>query len=81
MKLIADWRQSWRLWSVRVSAIATALFAIMLAAPDQVLGIWAMLPADVQELIPNRTAIAAALSVASLVARLIKQREAVDGDR
>jgi hypothetical protein len=81
MKLIANWRQSWRLWSVRVSAIATALFTFMLAAPDQALAVWAVLPADLQELIPGRTAIAAVLFVASLVARLIKQREAVHGDR
>ncbi len=76
MKLIANWRQSWRLWSVRVSALATALFAFMLAAPDQALAVWAMLPGEVQDLIPNRTAVAAALSVASLAARLIKQRGA-----
>ena len=74
MKLITDWRQSWRLWSVRVSAIGAMLFAFLLAAPDQALAIWQALPADVQALIPNAKEIGLFLSVAVVVTRLFQQR-------
>jgi hypothetical protein len=76
MKLITDWRQSWRLWSVRVSAIGAMLFAFLLAAPDQVLAIWQALPADIQALIPNAKEIGLFLSVAVVVARVVQQRTA-----
>lgn len=77
MKLISDWRQSWRWWSVRVSAFGAIVFAFLLAAPDQVLAIWQALPADVQALIPNAKEIGLFLTVAVMVARVVQQRAKV----
>ncbi len=74
--LIPRWRQAWRLWSVRVSAIGAILFTLLLAAPDQLLAIWTALPADVQALVPGAPTLGLILSVASLLARLIAQRKA-----
>ena len=81
MKLITDWRQSWRLWSVRVSAIGAMLFAFLLAAPDQALAVWQALPADVQALIPNAKEIGLVLTIAALAARVLRQKERGDGGR
>lgn len=74
MKLIANWRQSWRLWSVRVSAIGAAIFALLLAAPDFLLSIWSALPAEVQGLVPNSAALGLIVSLAAGVARIVQQR-------
>lgn len=76
MKLIANWRQSWRLWSVRVSAIGAALFALLIAAPDFLLSIWSALPAEVQGLVPNSAALGLIVSLAAGVARIVQQRGA-----
>lgn len=81
MKLITNWRQSWRLWSVRVSAIGAMLFAFLLAAPDQVLAVWQALPTDIQALIPNAKEIGLALTVAAIAARVLRQKGAGDGDQ
>jgi hypothetical protein len=74
--LINDWRQDWRLWSVRVCAAAATIYAFMLAAPDQVLALWQALPPQIQEMIPNRTEIAAALFFAAAIARVLRQQGA-----
>lgn len=74
MKLIPNWRQSWRWWSVRVSAFGAMIFAFLLAAPDQALAIWQALPADVQALIPNAKEIGLFLSIAVVVVRIFQQR-------
>ncbi|KTW01042.1 hypothetical protein NS355_02315 [Sphingomonas yabuuchiae] len=78
MKLIADWRQSWRWWSVRVSAFGAMIFAFLLAAPDQALAIWAALPPEVQALIPNAKEIGLALTIAALVVRVMRQKGSGD---
>ncbi|WP_433910362.1 hypothetical protein [Sphingomonas yabuuchiae] len=74
MRLIPDWRQSWRWWSVRVSAFGAMIFAFLLAAPDQALAIWQALPADVQALIPNAKEIGLFLTIAVVVVRVVQQR-------
>lgn len=48
MKLIPDWRKSWKFWSIRLGVIGTVLTSIFLAAPDAALYAWALLPEDVK---------------------------------
>ncbi len=79
MKLITGWRQAWRLWSVRVPAIGATIFALLLAAPDFLLSIWNVLPVEIQELIPNRTSFALVITAASMIARVLRQKEVPDG--
>ena len=79
--LIANRRQIWRLWSVRVSALGSMIFAILIAAPDQLLAIWAALPPELQAMIPNAPELGLVLFVASLVARILRQKDRTDGDR
>ncbi len=73
MKLITGWRQSWRWWSVRVSAFGAMIFAFLLAAPDQILAIWQALPADAQALIPNAKEIGLVLTIAVVIVRNVRQ--------
>lgn len=79
MKPIPNWRQAWRLWSVRVSAIGAAIFAVLLAAPAQVQDIWNALPPDVQAMIPNAKGVALAITVAATIARVLQQKGKTDG--
>lgn len=77
--LIPSWRRAWRLWSVRVSAIAAAIFTMLLAAPDQLLAIWSALPPEVQALVPGAPQLGLIISVLSIVARLVAQEDVDDG--
>lgn len=79
MKLITDWRQSWRLWSVRLSAIGATIFAFLLAAPDQVQEIWNALPPEIQALVPNRTTLALFITAAVTIARVLRQNKPIAG--
>lgn len=78
MKLITGWRRAWRLWSVRVPAIGATIFGLLLAAPDFLLSIWNSLPAEIQELIPNRTGFALVITGASMIARVVRQKGVAD---
>lgn len=79
MKPIPDWRQAWRLWSVRVSAIGAAIFAFLLAAPDQVQAIWNALPPDIQAMVPNAKGVALGITVAVTIARVLQQKGKTNG--
>jgi hypothetical protein len=78
MKLIDGWRQAWRLWSVRLSAIGAILMGWAALTPDALLQAWNALPADVQALLPEQVgkAIPFLLFIGTLVARFIPQPKA-----
>lgn len=61
-RLVDDWRQAWKWWSVRVSAFGIALS-----------GAWVALPADTRALIPGAQWIGLALFALTIAARLIDQ--------
>ncbi len=73
MKPIDEWRQAWRLWSVRVCAAAAALYFFLLTFAEQAHEIWLLLPADVQAVVPNRDKVAMVLFVAAAIARVMRQ--------
>ena len=76
MKMIENWRHSWRLWSVRVSAAGAIVATAAAAAPDALLSAWQALPTDLQALVPEQLGrwVTPALFAGSLAARLLKQR-------
>lgn len=78
MKLI-EWRQAWRLWSLRVCAAAAALYAALLALPDQAHAIWLQLPPQIRELIPHHDQLALIIVTAVAIARVIRQRPIPSG--
>lgn len=75
-ELIEDWRQSWRLWSVRLSVVGAAIMGVFTAWPDSALYLWGAMPEEVRALIPQRfvSAIALFVFVMSTASRIIKQR-------
>lgn len=75
MKLIDGWRQSWRLWSVRVSALGAILTGLALAAPDFLQNLWNGLPSDARALLPASVthAVPLILFVLTIVSRLVAQ--------
>jgi len=75
MKLINDWRESWKFWSIRLGLIGTALTSIFLAAPEAALYAWAALPSDLKSLINPEVIkfIGVAILVLSFIARVIRQ--------
>ena len=65
MKLVSDWRRVWRYYS-------TQALLLLAAAPM----IWAELPPDVRDLLPQewRPWLLSAMAVSGVVGRLIAQR-------
>lgn len=53
MKLIADWKKFHRMWSVRLSAIVTAIWAYLLASPETMLAVLNQIPADMCAWLPS----------------------------
>ncbi len=53
MKLIDDWKAKvWKLWSVRLAAIASAMIAYVLAAPDVLLSVLNSMPTELRAAFP-----------------------------
>jgi len=72
MKFIDDWkRKVWRLWSVRISAAASLMWAYLLASPETILAVLNYIPADMIPWLPSTVPIA--LFVLVTVSRLIHQ--------
>lgn len=75
MKLIDDWRDAWRLWSVRLVAVGALLQALAMASPDTLLVAWNALPSDLRIVLPEGAEgyISLGLYLAAIVARVLKQ--------
>lgn len=71
MKLIDEWRSWWRLWSVRISAAATACWAYLLANPDQLQQVLDAVPPELRDIVPPAAPVAVFVLVT--FARLAKQ--------
>lgn len=65
MKLIPDWKQAWRWFSVQALAAIVALPVV-----------WAMLPADVKAFLPDgwEPWVFAVIAAAGIVGRVIDQK-------
>ena len=76
MKLIEDWKQSWKLSSVKVGALSAIFYALILFA-DQFLNIWNVIPQEMKNMIPEqwREIVGCFVGVAVVLARLKKQPE------
>lgn len=75
MKLIPDWRKSWKFWSIRLGVIGTVLTSIFLAAPDAALYAWALLPEDIKAHMPPAVIkfMGIGIMAASFIARVVQQ--------
>ena len=76
MKLIENWKQSWKLSSVKVGALSAIFYALILFA-DQFLNVWNVIPQDMKNMIPEqwKEIVGCFVGVAMVLARLKKQPE------
>jgi len=76
MKLIPEWREAYKLWSVRLSTLGALLMGFLLAWPDSLLYLWSMMPPEVYAYLPERIVqgLAMFIFVMSVISRLVKQR-------
>ena len=81
MKLIENWKQSYRLKSVQVGA-ASAFFYALILFSEQFLNVWNMIPQELKNKIPENIAewVGMFVGVAIVLARLKKQPE-LHGDK
>lgn len=81
--LVPNWRQAWRWWSVRVSAIGAALSALAIGAPDLITSVWTSLPVDAREALPFRLSmvVPTVLFALNILARILQQHEKHDGEQ
>lgn len=75
MKLIPNWRDGWKFWSVRVQAIGILILLMLEQIPDVVYSAWEALPTELQSLIPDSSLkiVAYAALIGGIVARLLYQ--------
>lgn len=52
MRLISNWRDSWRMTSVNLPALGLALLVLLEAAPNALASAWLALPPDLKAHIP-----------------------------
>ena len=76
MKLIDNWKQAWKLKSVQVGAISAFFYALILLS-EQFLNVWAVIPQELKNKIPENVAewVGIFVGVAMVLARLKKQPE------
>ena len=76
MKLIENWKQAWKLKSVQVGAISAFFYALILFS-EQFLNVWAVIPQELKNKIPENIAewVGIFVGVAMVLARLKKQPE------
>jgi hypothetical protein len=76
MKLLSNWRQAWRWWSVRVSTLAAALAAIALFLPEVVGAVWSQLPPELLARLPRGFVMIVpfALELLAIWMRVLQQR-------
>ncbi|WFP97529.1 N-acetylmuramoyl-L-alanine amidase [Acinetobacter sp. ANC 7201] len=76
MKLIDNWKQAWKLKSVQVGAISAFFYALILFS-EQFLNVWAVIPQELKNKIPENVAewVGIFVGVAIVLARLKKQPE------
>ena len=76
MKLIDNWKQAWKLKSVQVGAMSAFFYALILFS-EQFLNVWAVIPQELKNKIPENVAewVGIFVGVAMVLARLKKQPE------
>ena len=75
IKLLPFWRDAWKLWSVRIAALAATVSTVLIVSPEIILNVWNSLPEDIKVHIPPRyiRMIAPVLMIASIFARIVHQ--------
>lgn len=76
MIFIPQWRNAWRWWSIRVAALAGVVISYVLAAPETLVQVIHMLPADLRGWVPP--ILGPVITAAIVIIRLWKQKGPTD---
>lgn len=78
MKLIDNWKDWWKMWSIRVNVLIGLGIAVAANFPETFLHLWVLVPAELQQQLMSvegaSFAIMATLVISS-IARLVKQEK------
>lgn len=76
-RLVDDWRNFHRWWSVRLNALGLAILTWVQFDPVGVLYVWSLLPDDVRYILPPGflMVVGLALFALSMIARVVKQND------
>ena len=77
MKLIDNWKQSWKMWSVRLSALGASIMGMFLYFPEWTLYLFNAMPKEVRDLLPDNLALFLAMIVfiGTAISRIVKQEK------
>ena len=77
MKLIDDWKQSYKYLTVKVGAILSAFFMLLILFSEQLVYLWEAIPQQLKDMIPDNAAawVGGIVAIAMTLARLKKQPE------
>lgn len=79
-KTVDEIRVWWKLWSIRLGLVGSAITGWLVSFPDQAVGLWAAMPYEIRQFIPANymPLIGVFLFLMSMVSRFIKQHKAAE---
>lgn len=77
MKLIDNWKDSYKLLTVKLGAILSAFFTLLILFSEQLVYLWEAIPQQLKDMIPDNAAawVGGIVAIAMTLARLKKQPE------
>lgn len=78
MKLVDNWKDWWKMWTIRINIIFGILLTILAQFPEVFMQLWVIVPEQIKESIMITEGVTCAFIIAlviSSVARLIKQEK------
>lgn len=78
MKLVDNWKDWWKMWTVRINVLIGLLLTAVSQFPEVFMQVWVLLPMQIQESITTTEGVTYAFIVALVVsslARLLKQEK------
>lgn len=84
MKLVDNWKDWWKMWSIRLNILFGVIILVVSQFPDTFLSIWVLIPQEFKDQILSIDGIGTLFVVAlvlSSIARLIKQFKSEEDDK
>ena len=77
MKLIDNWKEAWKFWSVQLGVLGTVVTSVLLASPDAAMVAWNTFPEEFKQFIPPHWMpfIGVGIFACSMIARVIAQQK------
>lgn len=75
MKLIDDWKNAWKLWSVQLNIFTIIILAILNDLPSHIIASWSLLPEEFKSQIDQEIIayVSIVLVILNVLSRLISQ--------